>query len=70
MTNHTFQGSVELIIGPMFSGKSTELQKMVRRFTIAQKKCVVVNYSKDTRYHDGDYVATHDKYLNFYFSPC
>ena len=56
-----YTGSVELIIGPMFSGKSTELMRKVKRYTIAQKKCLVVNYAKDNRYSTENVIATHDK---------
>ena len=53
-------GQLILIIGPMFSGKSTELLRQIRRYRIARKKCIVVNHSKDTRYGEGK-VITHDK---------
>ncbi|XP_074485097.1 thymidine kinase, cytosolic [Sebastes fasciatus] len=55
------QGQIQVIFGPMFSGKSTELMRRVRRFQIAQYKCLVIKYAKDTRYSDTG-VATHDKY--------
>jgi thymidine kinase len=55
-------GRIELILGPMFSGKSTELQRRIRRFTIAKKSCTVVKYRFDTRYAE-DEMATHDKHL-------
>ena len=56
-----FEGRIELIIGPMFSGKSSELQRIVRRFRVANKKCQVINYSKDNRYSKDEVAATHDK---------
>ncbi|KAM6939705.1 thymidine kinase, cytosolic [Xenentodon cancila] len=55
------RGQIQVIFGPMFSGKSTELMRRVRRFQIAQYKCLVIKYAKDTRYSDTG-VATHDKY--------
>ena len=55
-------GHIELIIGPMFSGKSTELQRRIRRHLIAKHDCVVVKHSRDTRY-SVDSMATHDKQL-------
>ena len=45
-------GSVSLILGPMFSGKSTELMRRVRRFTFANRACLVCKYAKDQRYAD------------------
>ena len=58
-------GKIEVIFGPMFSGKSTELLKRIRRYTVANRKCVVIKYIKDTRYSDNS-MATHDRYA-FWF---
>ncbi|XP_029290771.1 thymidine kinase, cytosolic [Cottoperca gobio] len=54
------QGQIQVIFGPMFSGKSTELMRRVRRFQIAQYNCLVIKYIKDSRYSDTG-MATHDK---------
>ncbi|XP_056443094.1 thymidine kinase, cytosolic [Gadus chalcogrammus] len=54
------RGQIQVIFGPMFSGKSTELMRRVRRFQIAQYKCLVIKYAKDTRYSE-EGVATHDQ---------
>lgn len=54
------RGQIQVIFGPMFSGKSTELMRRVRRFQVAQYNCLVVKYAKDTRYSDTG-MATHDK---------
>ena len=43
----------------MFSGKTTELMRRIRRYTHAKKRCQVIKYSKDTRY-DADLASTHD----------
>ncbi|KAI6239682.1 Thymidine kinase, cytosolic [Aphelenchoides fujianensis] len=53
------RGSINLIVGPMFSGKTTELLRQCRRHTLAKRKVVVVKYKKDTRYDDV-MVSTHD----------
>jgi thymidine kinase len=53
-------GEIQLILGPMFSGKSTELLRRIRRYTIAKRKCLVIKYKKDTRYSE-DSLATHDR---------
>ncbi|XP_051889120.1 thymidine kinase, cytosolic [Pristis pectinata] len=55
------KGQIQIIFGPMFSGKSTELMRRVRRFQIAQHQCLLVKYAKDTRYSKED-LATHDKF--------
>jgi thymidine kinase len=53
------KGKIDLIIGPMFSGKTTELRRRLRRYTLANKKCVAIKYSGDKRYST-DSVVTHD----------
>ena len=39
-------GSLEVIFGPMFSGKSTELQRRLRRHTVASRRVLVVKIVK------------------------
>uniref|UniRef100_A0A8C0E1Q0 Thymidine kinase n=1 Tax=Balaenoptera musculus TaxID=9771 RepID=A0A8C0E1Q0_BALMU len=60
------RGQIQVILGPMFSGKSTELMRRVRRFQIAQYKCLVIKYAKDTRYSSN--FSTHDRFI-IYLSP-
>jgi len=52
-------GTLELIIGNMFSGKSTELIRRINREKSIGKKIVVINYFGDNRYSD-DSIVTHD----------
>jgi thymidine kinase len=52
--------SINLILGPMFSGKSTELLRRYRRYTIGKKKCLLVKTACDNRY-DADKLCTHDE---------
>eukprot|EP01051_Picozoa_sp_SAG22_P005483 SAG22_NODE_327_length_12278_cov_10.550209_4_plen_414_part_00 len=54
-------GSIALIFGPMFSGKSSELQRRLRRFAVAKKRVLMVKYQGDTRYDDGSTTTTHDR---------
>ena len=51
--------SLELIIGSMYSGKSTELMRRIKRVKSIGMRCLVINHSNDTRV-DGDFVQTHD----------
>lgn len=51
-------GKIELILGPMFSGKSTELMRRMKRYQVAQYKVMIVKYAKDVRY-DEKGIATH-----------
>lgn len=55
-----FRGRIELVIGPMFAGKTTELMRRVKREIHARRSCFVIKYAKDTRY-DACNVASHDQ---------
>jgi thymidine kinase len=51
MTNHS-RGRVELICGSMFSGKTEELIRRLRRAVIARQKVQVFKPLIDDRYHE------------------
>jgi len=55
---HTSGGQIQLILGPMFSGKSTELIRRLKRYQVAQYAVLIVKYAKDQRY-DEKGIATH-----------
>ena len=57
-------GGIQLILGPMFSGKSSELIKLIRRFNVKKQKTIVVKFSFDNRYsfENECNVTTHDKF--------
>jgi thymidine kinase len=59
-TEGSFDGRIEMICGPMFSGKTSELARQVRRHVIAARKCIVIRYAEDIRY-SSDSISTHDK---------
>lgn len=48
--------SLELIIGPMFSGKTTHLIGRIERHSIAGRSCVIMRHQIDTRTED---IVTH-----------
>lgn len=54
------QGWVEVITGVMFSGKSEELIRRVRRALIARRRVQVFKSSLDDRYHGIGHVSSHD----------
>lgn len=56
MKHHT--GSVEVIVGSMFSGKTDELIRRLRRATIARQKVQVFKPTVDNRYNE-DRVTSH-----------
>jgi thymidine kinase len=53
------EGWIEVVVGPMFSGKSEELIRRVKRALIAGQKVKVFKPRIDDRYHAGD-VTSHD----------
>jgi thymidine kinase len=53
-------GWIEVICGPMFSGKSEELIRRLRRATIARKRVQVFKPAIDTRYSDSEIVSHGD----------
>ena len=53
-------GWIEVVCGSMFSGKTEELIRRVRRAVIAQQTVKIFKPALDTRYHE-DYVVSHNK---------
>jgi thymidine kinase len=53
-------GWIEVICGPMFSGKSEELIRRLRRATIARKRVEVFKPAIDNRYSDDEIVSHGD----------
>jgi thymidine kinase len=53
-------GWIEVICGPMFSGKSEELIRRLRRSMIARKRVQVFKPTIDTRYSDNEIVSHGD----------
>ena len=56
------RGYLEIILGPMFSGKTTYLIDLYKEYIDYDKKILVVNYSEDKRYHT-NMLSTHDKIM-------
>jgi thymidine kinase len=53
--------SLEIVIGPMFSGKSTYAIQYIRRQQAIGVKVLVLKPSIDTRYSQQNVIVTHDK---------
>ena len=58
------KGFVELIIGCMFSGKTSELFRRTCLLEVINKEYILVNHSKDTRYGN-NVISTHDKHQKY-----
>ena len=50
-------GWLEIIVGPMFSGKTEELIKRLRRAIYAKQKVIVFKPSQDNRFSESDIVS-------------
>ena len=53
-------GFLEIILGPMFSGKTTRLIEIYNRYKHTKQNVIAINYTLDTRYDD-NMLSTHDK---------
>lgn len=53
-------GYLEIILGPMFSGKTSKLVEIYKQYNFCNIPIIVINHSDDTRYSDTQMV-THDK---------
>jgi len=53
-------GWVEVVCGVMFSGKSEELMRRVRRATLAKRRCQVFKSHLDERYGGINTIGSHD----------
>lgn len=51
---------LNLIIGPMFSGKTSELLRITKRLESIKLKVLLLNYYEDQRYSN-EYMSTHDQ---------
>ena len=50
MRHNMYQGYLELIIGPMYAGKSTELIRIINRYKCLNKKIIIINHTFNNRY--------------------
>lgn len=53
---------LELILGPMFSGKTTQLVNKYNDYIQTNMNVLAINYSADKRYHD-TMLSTHDQQM-------
>ena len=60
MSQEFEEGKIELILGPMFSGKSTRLIGLIRKYTYKAKKTIMIKFFADKRYTEKSEVVTHD----------
>ena len=63
MTSAINVGYLKVIIGSMFSGKTTELFREHRRYSSCGFECLLINHSSDKRYTDKEETSTHDGFV-------
>lgn len=51
---------LNLILGPMYSGKTSLLISRYERYSLGGKRCLVIKYGNDKRYHEEN-VCTHNE---------
>jgi len=55
-------GYLEIIKGPMFSGKTTRIMDIYKKYSFCDIKTMVINYEKDNRYSE-NMLSSHDKIM-------
>ena len=58
-------GYLEIIMGPMFSGKTSKLLEIYKQCVFCNIPVSIINHSLDKRYHDS-MISSHDKIM----APC
>jgi len=57
-------GYLELIIGPMYAGKSTELIRIINRYKCLKKNIVVINHNLNNRYGSAGLTTHNNQYID------
>jgi thymidine kinase len=59
LKNDFSSGYLEIITGPMYSGKTSKILELYKQFTFCDINTFVINYAEDTRY-SSTHLSTHD----------
>jgi thymidine kinase len=59
--NHARSGYLKLILGPMFSGKSTKLIELIRKYKVIKYKVLTIKNALDNRYSNVSQIVSHNK---------
>lgn len=54
-------GYLELIVGPMFSGKTSRLLEIYKKCEISNINCTIINHKSDDRYSKDSTLLSHDR---------
>jgi len=58
--DNKYSGYLQLIIGPMFAGKTSNLLQLYKMYKLINKRICVINFIEDKRY-DENKLCNHDK---------
>jgi thymidine kinase len=58
---HSSQGYLEIIIGPMFSGKTSRLVEIYNQCNFCDIPVAAINHDVDNRYDQNQSIVTHDQ---------
>lgn len=61
--------SINLIMGCMFSGKTSSLINIAKNSKLINRKVLLINYDEDTRYSSSSSITTHDS-ISIECIPC
>ena len=50
---------MEIILGPMFSEKTTTLMSKMHRYAFCKLRCLIIKFANDTRYTSDESIKTH-----------
>jgi thymidine kinase len=56
------KGYLELILGPMFSGKTSKLMSVYKQCTFCNIPVAVINHQLDVRYSESSSLSSHDRH--------
>jgi len=59
---HSETGFLKIIMGPMFSGKTSSIIELNRKYSFTDMTILVINYAEDKRY-SSNMLSTHDKIM-------
>lgn len=53
--------SLRLVVGPMFAGKTTEIQAVIKRYKFVGRQVLVIKPAMDNRYSGDSVIVSHDQ---------
>jgi thymidine kinase len=53
--------SLRLVVGPMFAGKTTEIQAVIKRYKFVGRQVLVIKPAMDNRYSGDSAIVSHDQ---------